>query len=67
MDVSLLYIFSLLSQCGDRPEGKVNYLEFLNNLKVDVHPGDLIGLSSQIVDNSSLAELKRQSDQFIRF
>lgn len=57
---------SLLERCTDKTEIKVNYVEFLTKLKVDVRPGDLVGLSSQIMDSSGRAELRRQDDQEIR-
>lgn len=56
----------LLGRCEDRSESRVNYVEFLTKLKVDVRPGDLVGLSSQIMDSSGRAEMHRQNDQFIR-
>ncbi|XP_076466442.1 EF-hand calcium-binding domain-containing protein 6-like [Babylonia areolata] len=56
----------MLTRCEDRREGKVNYVEFLTKLKVDVQPGDLVGLSTQIMDSSGRAELRRQTDQHVR-
>lgn len=41
-------------------------MEFLARLNVDVRPGDLIGISSQIMDGSSHAALCRQNDQAVR-
>ncbi|KAK7503096.1 hypothetical protein BaRGS_00005722 [Batillaria attramentaria] len=56
----------LLGRCEDRSDSRVNYVEFLTKLKVDVRPGDLVGLSSQIMDSSGRAEIRRQNDQYIR-
>ncbi|KAL8588470.1 hypothetical protein ACOMHN_054049 [Nucella lapillus] len=56
----------MLERCEDRREGKVNYVEFLTKLKVDVRPGDLVGLSTQIMDSSGRAEVRRQTDQYVR-
>jgi hypothetical protein len=56
----------MLERCEDRTENKVNYVEFLTRLKVDVSPGDLNGLSSQIMDGSRQQEIKHQVDQQTR-
>jgi hypothetical protein len=45
----------------------VNYVEFLEALKVDVRPGDLIGLSHQIHTGCDEREAIRMGDQMIRY
>ena len=59
-------VISLLDRCEDKTDNKINYVEFLTKLKVDVQPGDLVGLSTQIMDSSGRAELRRMADQFNR-
>ncbi|XP_070189620.1 EF-hand calcium-binding domain-containing protein 6-like [Littorina saxatilis] len=66
MPISDDHYAHLLERCEDRTEGKVNYVEFLTKLKVDVRPGDLVGLSTQIMDSSGRAEMRRQTDQYVR-
>lgn len=58
--------FSMLSRCKDCVNGKVNYIEFLENIKVDVRPGDLIGLSHQITNGCDQRENDRLGEQVVR-
>lgn len=60
------FYFSMLSRCKDTVNGRVNYIEFLENLKVDVRPGDLLGLSHQITHGSDQRENDRLGEQVIR-
>ena len=65
--IECFYIFfSLLKRCVAYPDGKINYIEFLERLNIDVSPGDLLGLSKQIADGSDKAELRRLDDQYKR-
>uniref|UniRef100_A0A2C9KUP1 EF-hand domain-containing protein n=1 Tax=Biomphalaria glabrata TaxID=6526 RepID=A0A2C9KUP1_BIOGL len=57
---------NLINRCSDFKDGKVNYMEFLTRLGVDISPGDVTGVSAQITDGSNLAELKRNMDQINR-
>jgi hypothetical protein len=57
----------MLSRCKENADGKVNYVEFLEALKVDVRPGDLIGLSHQIHTGCDEREAIRMGDQMIRY
>ncbi|XP_052809717.1 EF-hand calcium-binding domain-containing protein 6-like isoform X2 [Mya arenaria] len=62
LPVSDEHLQSMISRCEDRTESKVNYVQFLEKLKVDVRPGDLNGLSTQIFDGSHDRERRRQDD-----
>ncbi|KAL3881564.1 hypothetical protein ACJMK2_027990 [Sinanodonta woodiana] len=66
MPISSEHFMSMVNRCQDRQNGNVNYIEFLERLNVDVRPGDLKGLSSQIHDGSLQREIQRQEDQFHR-
>jgi hypothetical protein len=57
----------MLNRCEDRTDSQVNYVEFLEKLKVDVKPSDLEGLSTQIFNGSIEREIKRQEDLQYRF
>lgn len=57
----------MLNRCEDRTETQVNYVEFLDKLKVDVKPSDLEGLSTQIFHGSNNREALRQEDLNYRF
>jgi len=52
----------MLNRCDDCTDTQVNYVEFLEKLKVDVKPGDLQGLSTQIFDGNNDREMRRQED-----
>lgn len=65
--LSYVFYFSMLSRCKENADGKVNYVEFLEALKVDVRPGDLIGLSHQIHTGCDEREAIRMGDQMIRY
>ena len=56
----------MVNRCEDKTDKMVNYVEFLEKLKVDVRPGDLGGLSTQIFDGSNDREKKRQEDLLYR-
>lgn len=56
----------MLVRCTDQANGKVNYVEFLEKMNVDVTPGDLKGLSTQIFDGSNERESIRLGDQITR-
>ncbi|KAK3098848.1 hypothetical protein FSP39_023679 [Pinctada imbricata] len=56
----------LLKRCNDCTANKVNYIEFLERLKVDVVPGDLIGLSTQIHQGSDEREAVRMHNHMSR-
>ena len=56
----------MLNRCEDKTDKMVNYVEFLEKLKVDVRPGDLGGLSTQIFEGSNEREKKRQEDLLYR-
>ena len=57
----------MLNRCENRTESQVNYVEFLEMLKVDVKPSDLEGLSTQIFNGSIEREVRRQEDLQYRF
>jgi len=61
------HVFSMIGRCEDRTETHVNYVEFLEQLKVDVRPGDLNGLSTQIYAGSHERERRRQEDLHYRW
>ncbi|XP_069133814.1 EF-hand calcium-binding domain-containing protein 6-like isoform X1 [Argopecten irradians] len=56
----------MLQRCSDCGNGRVNYVEFLEKLNVDVTPGDLLGLSTQIHEESHVREDFRCRDQIER-
>lgn len=56
----------MLNRCEDKTDKMVNYVEFLEKLNVDVRPGDLGGLSTQIFEGSHEREKKRQEDLLYR-
>ncbi|RUS70512.1 hypothetical protein EGW08_021724 [Elysia chlorotica] len=62
LDMQVLPISQLVSRCQDFQGGKVNYMEFIKLLGVDVSPGDVTGLSTQIMHGSHQAEMRRQAD-----
>ena len=62
----LFNFFSMLNRCEDKTDRMVNYVEFLEKLKVDVSPGDLGGLSTQIFEGSNEREKNRQQDLLYR-
>lgn len=66
LPVSDSHFESMLSRCKDNVDGAVNYIEFLENLNVDVRPGDLVGLSHQIHTGCDQREAIRIGDQMIR-
>ena len=59
----MVYFYSLLSRLENQTNGKVNYIEFMTILGVSVKPGDLKGLSAQILEGSVNRERERQQDQ----
>ena len=56
----------MVSRCQDCPNNLINYVEFLEMLNVDVRPGDLIGLSSQIQQSSEEREAIRVKNHIVR-
>ncbi|XP_053398276.1 EF-hand calcium-binding domain-containing protein 6-like [Mercenaria mercenaria] len=66
LPVSDEHFQSMLCRCEDRTDSQVNYVEFLEKLKVDVKPSDLNGLSTQIFNGSIEREFKRQEDLHYR-
>lgn len=62
MQCWLIVYCSMINRCEDRTETQVNYVEFLEKLKVDVRPGDLQGLSTQIFEGNKEREVRRQED-----
>ncbi|XP_041351388.1 EF-hand calcium-binding domain-containing protein 6-like [Gigantopelta aegis] len=66
LPVSTEHFEHMLKRCAVHHDGKVNYIEFLENLNIDVAPGDLIGLSKQIIDGSDKAEFLRLEDHYKR-
>ena len=52
----------MVNRCEDRTDKQINYVEFLEKLKVDVRPGDTVGLSTQIFEGSIEREMRRQGD-----
>ncbi|KAH3735163.1 hypothetical protein DPMN_041624, partial [Dreissena polymorpha] len=62
LPVSEEHLQSMIGRCTDRTETHVNYVEFLEKLQVDVRPGDLQGLSTQIFEGSHERERRRQDD-----
>ncbi|KAH9512262.1 hypothetical protein Btru_041326 [Bulinus truncatus] len=57
---------NLINRCTNFKDGKVNYMELLAILGIDVSPGDVTGISAQITDGSNIAEFKRNIDQINR-
>ena len=57
----------MLKRCNDCTNNKVNYIEFLERLKVDVVPGDLTGLSTQIHQGSDEREAVRMGNHMARY
>lgn len=66
LPVSDEHFQNMLSRCEDRSDSQVNYVEFLDKLKVDVKPSDLEGLSTQIFNGSLDREALRQEDLYYR-
>ncbi|KAL4233424.1 EF-hand calcium-binding domain-containing protein 6 [Mactra antiquata] len=62
LPVSDEHFQSMLNRCNNRTETEVNYVEFLEKLKVDVKPGDVEGLSTQIFNGSIEREVQRRED-----
>lgn len=62
LPVSNEHLQSMINRCSDKTDSHVNYIEFLEKLNVDVKPGDLQGLSTQIFDGSNDREMKRLDD-----
>ncbi|CAL1541366.1 unnamed protein product [Lymnaea stagnalis] len=62
LPISKEHFENLITRCTDFKEGKVNYMEFLARLGVDVRPGDIHGVSSQIMESSGRAEVMRNID-----
>ena len=60
-------IFSLVNRCTDFKDGKVNYMELIRRLGVEISPGDVVGLSTQIMYGSGQAEMRRQDDLANRY
>nr|XP_022292188.1 EF-hand calcium-binding domain-containing protein 6-like isoform X2 [Crassostrea virginica] len=66
LPVSEDHFKSMVSRCQDCPNNLINYVEFLEMLNVDVRPGDLIGLSSQIQQSSEEREAIRVKNHIVR-
>ena len=47
-------------------ENQIEFSRFLDNLGIDVKPGDLEGPSTRIHDESNATEMQRQEDHFLR-
>lgn len=56
----------MISRIEDREGDKVNYVEWLAKLGVDVRPGDITGLSTQIYNSHNTEMDKRYNDQIMR-
>lgn len=56
----------MVSRCQDCSNNMINYVEFLEMLNVDVQPGDLVGLSSQIQSGSEEREAIRVKNHIAR-
>ena len=59
-------IYSMMSRMEDVDGEKVNYVEWLAKLGVDVKPGDITGLSTQIFNSHNTEMDKRYNDQIAR-
>ncbi|XP_023929939.1 EF-hand calcium-binding domain-containing protein 6 [Lingula anatina] len=62
LPVSEEHFANMLSRCESHANDKVNYVEFMIRLGVDVKPGDVVGLSTQITEGSKQEELRRATD-----
>ncbi|KAF6034130.1 EFCAB6 [Bugula neritina] len=56
----------MISRLEDYEGDKVNYIEWLSKLGVDVQPGDITGLSTQIFNSHNTELDKRYHDQLSR-
>ena len=56
----------MMSRMEDVDGEKVNYVEWLAKLGVDVKPGDITGLSTQIFNSHNTEMDKRYNDQIAR-
>ena len=56
----------MVSRVKDQADGRISYVEFLQNLGVTVSPGDLEGVSTQIHNGNIKSETKRLNDQWNR-
>ena len=57
----------MMSRMEDVDGEKVNYVEWLAKLGVDVKPGDITGLSTQIFNSHNTEMDKRYNDQIARY
>ena len=57
----------MMSRMEDVDGEKVNYVEWLGKLGVDVKPGDITGLSTQIFNSHNTEMDKRYNDQIARY
>ena len=64
--MATLTIHSMMSKIEDVQGDKVNYVEWLAKLGVDVKPGDITGLSTQIFNSHNDEMNKRFTDQLTR-
>lgn len=64
--IMLHHVVSMMSHIRDVEGEKVNYVEWLSRLGVDVKPGDISGLSTQIFNAHNKEMDKRYDDQTAR-
>ena len=57
----------MMSRMEDVDGEKVNYVEWLAKLGVDVKPGDITGLSTQIFNSHNTEMDKRYNEQIARY
>lgn len=62
-----MYFDSMMSHIRDTEGDKVNYIEWLARLGVDIKPGDIAGLSTQIFNSHNEEMEKRFGDQVARY
>lgn len=61
--VSTLIFCRMWNACEEVSPGRIRFAKFLDNLGIDVQPGDLEGPSTRIHDESNEREAQRLSDQ----
>uniref|UniRef100_UPI00089DAA5E EF-hand calcium-binding domain-containing protein 6-like n=1 Tax=Ciona intestinalis TaxID=7719 RepID=UPI00089DAA5E len=66
LPVSDEHFNKMWSACEGSSEGRICFARFLDNLNIDVQPGDLEGTSKRIQEESSEREERRVSDQVER-
>ena len=59
--------YSLMNKLEDRDDkGRVSYVEFFTGLGVNIRPGDLEGLSTQITQENEAEVERLHEDQYAR-